>query len=266
VKHGKSSKGWEQGQPTRGATRTQQRSGEAQRLRVGVGSRANLTHQGRWWIQELISWDRGHHSKLNWPNLLGEELTKQSCSRRATQLPIGENNNLAVLPHLTIPTNLVDRTHNILTSQSSGETTLELPLVESPHTYQYSHWMSVSSTLPSKDTDWQTGLKRMIWQSVVYKRPILLSEINTGLGWKAGRISTKSIATQNSRSSNTYIRQSRLQTYIGQTWQRRTLHTNKRGNTTKRNNNYQPVCIQYQCNQFHQTSKDLKVHINSNTG
>jgi hypothetical protein len=35
---------------------------------------------------------------------------------------------------------------------------------------------------PSKDTDWQTGLKRKIQQPVVYKRPILLIEINTGLG------------------------------------------------------------------------------------
>jgi hypothetical protein len=25
-------------------------------------------------------WDRGHHSNLNYPTLLGEELTKQSCS------------------------------------------------------------------------------------------------------------------------------------------------------------------------------------------
>jgi hypothetical protein len=30
-------------------------------------------------------------------------------------------------------------------------------------------------------------------------------------------------------------------------------HTNKRGNTPKGNNNYQPICIQCQCTQFHQT-------------
>jgi hypothetical protein len=40
----------------------------------------------------------------------------------------------------------------------------------------------MDSTAPSKDTVWQTGLKRKIQQSVVYKRPILLIEINTGLG------------------------------------------------------------------------------------
>jgi hypothetical protein len=35
----------------------------------------------------------------------------------------------------------------------------------------------MDSTPPSKDTVWQTGLKRKIWQCVVYKRPILLTEI-----------------------------------------------------------------------------------------
>jgi hypothetical protein len=40
----------------------------------------------------------------------------------------------------------------------------------------------MDSTSPSKDTIWQTGLKRKIQQSVVYKRHILLTEINTG--WK----------------------------------------------------------------------------------
>jgi hypothetical protein len=44
------------------------------------------------------------------------------------------------------------------------------------------------------------------------------------------------------------------------------LHTNKRGNTSKGNNNYQSICIQCHCTQFHQTSvKDIKAHIDSNT-
>jgi hypothetical protein len=34
---------------------------------------------------------------------------------------------------------------------------------------------------PSKDTVWQTGLKRKIQQSVVYKRLILSTETNTDL-------------------------------------------------------------------------------------
>jgi hypothetical protein len=34
---------------------------------------------------------------------------------------------------------------------------------------------------------WQTGLKRKIQQSVVYRRPISLTETSTGLGRKAGR-------------------------------------------------------------------------------
>jgi hypothetical protein len=37
-------------------------------------------------------------------------------------------------------------------------------------------------TPPSKDTIWQTGLKRKIQQSVVYRRPISLTETSTGLG------------------------------------------------------------------------------------
>jgi hypothetical protein len=40
-------------------------------------------------------------------------------------------------------------------------------------------------TSPSKNTIWQTGLKRNIQQSVVYRRPISLTETNTGLRWKA---------------------------------------------------------------------------------
>jgi hypothetical protein len=40
---------------------------------------------------------------------------------------------------------------------------------------------------------------------------------------------------------------------------KRTLLTNKRGNTPKGNNNYQTICIQSQCTQFHQTySEGLK--------
>jgi hypothetical protein len=35
--------------------------------------------------------------------------------------------------------------------------------------------------------------------------------------------------------------------------QRRTLHTNKRGNTPKGNNNYQPIYTEFQLTQFHQT-------------
>jgi hypothetical protein len=56
--------------------------------------------------------------------------------------------------------------------------------------------MSVDSTPLSKDTDWQTGLRRKIWQSVIYKRPILLTEINTSLGWKTRRRFTEPMAPQ----------------------------------------------------------------------
>jgi hypothetical protein len=46
--------------------------------------------------------------------------------------------------------------------------------------------MSTDSTSSSKDTVWQTGLKRKIQQSVVYRSSISLTEGNTRLGWKAG--------------------------------------------------------------------------------
>jgi hypothetical protein len=38
---------------------------------------------------------------------------------------------------------------------------------------------------PSKDIVWQNGLKRESQQSIVYRRPILLTETHTGLGVKA---------------------------------------------------------------------------------
>jgi hypothetical protein len=55
----------------------------------------------------------------------------------------------------------------------------------------------MKSISPSKDTDWQTGLKRKTQQSIVYKRPTLLTEINTGIGWKPGRTFTKLMAPEN---------------------------------------------------------------------
>jgi exonuclease III len=42
--------------------------------------------------------------------------------------------------------------------------------------------MLIDLTPPSKDTIWQTELKRKIQQSVVYMRPISLTETSTGLG------------------------------------------------------------------------------------
>jgi hypothetical protein len=69
---------------------------------------------------------------------------------------------------------------------------------------------------PSKGTFWQTGLKGKIQHFVVFKKPILLIEVNSGLGSKAGRRLTKPVAPPIGRSSNTYTRQSRLQNYIVQ--------------------------------------------------
>jgi hypothetical protein len=55
-----------------------------------------------------------------------------------------------------------------------------------------------STQLPgSKDTIWQTRLYGKIGQSVDYKRPMILTEINTSLRWKAWRSFTKQMAPQN---------------------------------------------------------------------
>jgi hypothetical protein len=57
--------------------------------------------------------------------------------------------------------------------------------------------MLIDLTTPSKDTVWQTGLKSKIQKSVVYKKPISLTETSTGLGSKAKRIFTEPMAPQN---------------------------------------------------------------------
>jgi hypothetical protein len=68
------------------------------------------------------------------------------------------------------------------------------------------------------------------------------------------------------RSNNTYIRQSRTQAYTEEMRQRRKLLTNTRHNTSKGNNNYQPIAPNVNAPDFiKHTLKDLKAHIDSNT-
>jgi hypothetical protein len=50
---------------------------------------------------------------------------------------------------------------------------------------------------PSKDTIWQTGLKKKIQQSVAYRKPTSSTETSTGWGCKAGRRFTKLKAPEN---------------------------------------------------------------------
>jgi hypothetical protein len=45
-----------------------------------VEQQANLSKQGKVVDPGADLWDKGQHSKLNCPTLLGEEVTKQSCS------------------------------------------------------------------------------------------------------------------------------------------------------------------------------------------
>jgi hypothetical protein len=69
----------------------------------------------------------------------------------------------------------------------------------------------------TKDSVWQTRLKRKIQQSVVYWRPISLTETSTGLEKKDGRRFTKPMPLpKKGKSSNAYVRQGRVQTYIDQ--------------------------------------------------
>jgi hypothetical protein len=70
------SRGGATSQLHRGSTNIHQRSGETQRPRVGFQQQVNLSKWGKGWILELISWDRGQYSKLNYPTLLGEKLTR----------------------------------------------------------------------------------------------------------------------------------------------------------------------------------------------
>jgi hypothetical protein len=51
----------------------------------------------------------------------------------------------------------------------------------------------------------QNGLKRKIQQFVAYRRPISQTEINIGLGRKAGRRFTNQWPTKTGRSRNTYL-------------------------------------------------------------
>jgi hypothetical protein len=123
-------------QPPSGAAGTKQRSGE-QRLRVGWGQRPKP--------EEVVDpganpSDRGQHSKLNCPTFLGEELTKHSCGWRECSCCMVKTtaltnlHRLAILPHLTVLTNLVGRRNQILLiSQSPGKSRSEFLLI---HQYQ----------------------------------------------------------------------------------------------------------------------------------
>jgi hypothetical protein len=92
-----------------------------------------------------------------------------------------------------------------------------------------------------------------------------LTEINSGLR-KAGRRFTMLMALKTGRSNNTYTRQSRFQTYISQTRQRRTLHT-KNGAIFQKEMKIIKLYAPYVSapNFINHTLKDLKAHIDSNT-
>jgi hypothetical protein len=112
--------------------------GEEKNAASGGGARSQSPRTGTWQITELIYRDCGWYTKLNCPTLLEKELTSQSCRCGVTQLPPGEKSNRS--DHLgqsgseqsqtSIATCPVGRRNQILfSSQSSGETTSELPPV-----------------------------------------------------------------------------------------------------------------------------------------
>jgi hypothetical protein len=74
--------------------------------------------------------------------------------------------------------------------------------------------MLTDLTPSTKDTVWQTGLKRKIQQSVVYRRPISSTETSTSLGVLLEEDLPSQWPWKTGRSSNTYLRQRRLQTNI----------------------------------------------------
>jgi hypothetical protein len=63
---------------------------------------------------------------------------------------------------------------------------------------------------PSKDANWQTGLKRKIQQSAAYRRPITWTETSLAEGKKLEEDLPSQWPLKTGRGSNTYLRQSRL--------------------------------------------------------
>jgi hypothetical protein len=121
-------------------------------------------------------------------------------------------------------------------------------------------------TPPSKDTIRENWLKRKIQHSAAYRRPISLTETSTGLGERMEENLSSQCPLKTGRISNTYLRQIRLQTYIDQMRQGRSLHTNKKWIHQKEItiiNLYAPNVSAP--NFIKHTLKDLKAYIDSNT-
>jgi hypothetical protein len=90
---------------------------------------------------------------------------------------------------------------------------------------------------PIKDTFWQTRLKGRVNTLLLTKDSSHQQKQAMAYGERLEEGLPSQWPQITGRSSNTYLGQSILHTYIDQMRQRRTLHTNKRGNTPKGNNN-----------------------------
>jgi hypothetical protein len=76
--------------------------------------------------------------------------------------------------------------------------------------------MLTDLTPSSKDTFWQTGLKRKTQQPIVYRRSTSLTETSTGLGKRLEEDLPSQWPPKTGESCNTYLGKSRVQTYIDQ--------------------------------------------------
>jgi hypothetical protein len=75
--------------------------------------------------------------------------------------------------------------------------------------------MNVSRLNSSIKRHWLANwIKKEDPKSVAHRRSTSSTEINTGWEWKAGRRLTKALVPRNRQGSNTYLRQSRLQTTL----------------------------------------------------
>jgi hypothetical protein len=119
---------------------------------------------------------------------------------------------------------------------------------------------------PIKSTVWKSGLKRKTQQFVAYCRPISSIEISITEDERLGENLPSQWPTKTGWSTNTYLWQSRLQTYIDQMKKRKTSHTNKRGNRPKGTNNCQSISTNVTAPNFiKHILKDLKACIKSST-
>ena len=97
------------------------------------------------------------------------------------------------------------------------------------------------------------------------KRDPLQKKNPTDWKWRVGKKNCKQMDRKKSWSSNTYIRQNRVQNKSHKKRPWRTLHNGEGKNPSKRHKNYKCICTQHRSTQIHKISEDFKKGIDSNT-